>query len=63
MAEEEEVVYQSKGNKKMEKLIDQFVSGDKNPFSIKAALYCETPLKPLERTKSNPPLLAFFMMI
>jgi hypothetical protein len=39
MSEEEEVVYQSKGNKKMEKLIDQFVSWDKNRFSIKAALF------------------------
>jgi hypothetical protein len=34
IAAEPEVVYQSKGNKKMEKLIEQFVSGDKNRYTI-----------------------------
>jgi hypothetical protein len=37
LAEEPEIVYQSKKNKNTEKLIDQYVLGDKNQYSIKAA--------------------------
>ncbi|MCO5251077.1 MAG: hypothetical protein M9949_06605 [Candidatus Kapabacteria bacterium] len=42
---ESEVVYQSKSNKKMGKLIDQFVSGDKNRNSIKAAYILRDTIK------------------
>lgn len=37
IASEPEVVYQSKGNKKTEKLVDQYVDGARNRISMKAA--------------------------
>jgi hypothetical protein len=40
MSEEEEVVYQSKGNKKMEKLIDQFCFWRQKPIFHKSSLIC-----------------------
>ena len=42
---ESEVLYQSKSNKKMGKLIDQFVAGDKNRNSIKAAYILRDTIK------------------
>lgn len=42
---EPEVVYQSKLNKKTENLIDQFVSGDKNRYTIKAAYIIRDTIK------------------
>lgn len=60
IAEEEEVVYQSKGNKKMEKLIDQFVSGDKNRFSIKAAYILRDTIKAIGTDKIKPTTFGIF---
>jgi hypothetical protein len=60
MSEEEEVVYQSKGNKKMEKLIDQFVSGDKNRFSIKAAYILRDTIKAIGTDKIKPTTFGIF---
>ncbi len=45
IAQEPEVVYQSKQNKKMGKLIDKYVSGDKNKYSIKAAYIIRDTIK------------------
>jgi len=45
LAEEPEVVYQSKANKKTEKLIDKYVAGDRNQFAIKAAYIIRDTIK------------------
>ena len=45
MAEEPEVVYQSKSNKKTDKLVDQYVAGKKDRFSIKAAYIIRDTVK------------------
>jgi hypothetical protein len=42
---EPEVVYQSKGNKKTEKLIEQYVSGARDRYSIKAAYIIRDTIK------------------
>jgi predicted dinucleotide-utilizing enzyme len=42
---EHEVVYRSKNNKKMEKLIDQYVSGIKNRYTVKAAYIIRDTVK------------------
>ncbi len=39
LAAETDVVYQSKNNKRAERLIDQYVSGERNRFSVKSGLY------------------------
>lgn len=54
LMEEEEVVYQSKNNKKTEKLIDRFVAGDKDRFAIKAAYIIRDTVKVLG-AKGVPP--------
>lgn len=45
IASDREVVLQSKSNKKTEKLIDKYVAGDKNSFSIKAAYIIRDTIK------------------
>lgn len=45
IAAEPEVVYQSKSNKKTEKLIDKFVSGNKDRYTIKAAYIIRDTIK------------------
>ncbi len=60
IAAEPEVVYQSKSNKKMEKLIDQFVSGDKNRFSIKAAYIIRDTIKAVGTDKIKPSTFGIF---
>ena len=45
IASDREVVMQSKNNKKTEKLIDKFVAGDKNKFTIKAAYIIRDTIK------------------
>lgn len=42
---EPEVVYQSKGNKKIEKLVDQYIAGARDRFSIKAAYIIRDTIK------------------
>jgi hypothetical protein len=54
IAEEPEVIYQSKGNKKVEKLVDQFVAGEKHRNSIKAAYILRDTIKVIG-TKAIPP--------
>ncbi|MBS1950839.1 MAG: hypothetical protein OJF59_002258 [Cytophagales bacterium] len=45
LAAEAEVVYQSKSNKKTEKLIDQYISGARDRYSIKAAYIIRDTIK------------------
>jgi hypothetical protein len=45
LAEEPEIVYQAKQNKKTEKLIDQYVSGDRDRFALKAAYILRDTIK------------------
>ena len=45
LAAEPEVIYHSKSNKKTEKLIDQYVSGNNNRYTIKAAYIIRDTIK------------------
>ena len=54
LASEPELLYQSKSNKKMEKLIDQYVSGDRGRFAIKAAYIIRDTVKAIG-TETIPP--------
>jgi hypothetical protein len=54
MVEEPAVLYQSKSNKKMDKLVDQYVAGKKDRFSIKAAYIIRDTVKVIG-TKDIPP--------
>lgn len=60
IAAEPEVVYQSKSNKKTEKLIDQFVSGDKNRFTIKSAYIIRDTIKAIGTNKIKPATFGIF---
>jgi hypothetical protein len=60
IAAEPEVVYQSKSNKKMEKLIDQFVLGDKNRFTIKAAYIIRDTIKAIGTDEIKPATFGIF---
>ncbi len=57
---ETEVIYQSKNNKKTENLIDQYVSGDKNRFAIKAAYIIRDTVKVLGTTNIKPATYGIF---
>nr|MBS0037459.1 hypothetical protein [Saprospiraceae bacterium] len=54
LASEPELLYQSKGNKKMEKLIDQYASGQRGRFAIKAAYIIRDTVKAIG-TETIPP--------
>lgn len=60
MAAEQEVVYQSKSNKKTEKLIDQFVRGDKNRNTIKAAYIIRDTIKVIGTESIKPATFGIF---
>jgi len=60
IANEPEVLYQSKSNKKMEKLIDQFVSGDKNRYTIKAAYIIRDTIKAIGTDEIKPATFGIF---
>lgn len=61
LAEEPELVYESKSNKKMEKLIDKYVSGENNRYVIKAAYILRDTVKVLGTKSGVPPIsFAFF---
>ena len=60
IAAESEVVYQSKSNKKTEKLIDQYVAGDINPYSIKAAYIIRDTIKVIGTDKIKPATFGIF---
>lgn len=60
IAAEPEVVYQSKCNKKMEKLIEQYVAGDKNSLSVKAAYILRDTVKVIGTTDIKAATFAIF---
>jgi len=60
IASDREVVMQSKNNKKTEKLIDQFVSGDKNKFTIKAAYIIRDTIKAIGTNEILPASFGIF---
>ena len=60
VAAEPEVIYQSKGNKKTEKLIDLFVSGEKNRYTIKAAYIIRDTIKAIGTNEIKPATIAIF---
>jgi hypothetical protein len=60
IAAEPEVVYQSKSNKKTEKLIDQFVSGNKNRYTIKAAYIIRDTIKAIGTKRIKPATFGIF---
>lgn len=60
MANEPEVIYQSKSNKKMGKLIDKFVSGDKNRITIKAAYIIRDTIKAIGTSDISPTIFGVF---
>lgn len=60
IAAEPEVVYQSKSNKKTEKLVNQFVSGDRNRNTIKAAYIIRDTIKAIGAGKIKPATFGIF---
>lgn len=60
VAEEEEVLLQSKSNKKMERLIDQFVAGDRNRHTIKAAYIIRDTIKAIGTDEIKPATFGIF---
>jgi hypothetical protein len=61
LANEPEVVYQSKSNKKTKSLIDKYVGGAKDRFTIKAAYIIRDTVKVTGTNSGIPPVnFAFF---
>jgi hypothetical protein len=60
VADEPEVVYQSKSNKKTEKLIDQYISGARDRFSIKAAYIIRDTIKAIGTDDIKPATFGIF---
>lgn len=60
IAAEPDVIYQSKQNKKTEKLIDQYVAGNKDRYSIKAAYIIRDTIKVLGTHEIKPATFGIF---
>jgi hypothetical protein len=60
VAAEPEVVYQSKGNKKTEKLIDKYISGARDRYSIKAAYIIRDTIKAIGTSEIKPATFGIF---
>jgi hypothetical protein len=60
LANEPEVVYQSKRNHKTEKLIDKFVDGESNRVTIKAAYIIRDTIKVIGTSEVRPANFAIF---
>lgn len=60
IAADSEVVYQSKSNKKAKKIIDQFVAGDINRYSIKAAYIIRDTIKVIGTDEIKPATFGIF---
>lgn len=60
ISNEPEVVYESKRNKKTETLIDKFVSGDKNRYTIKAAYIIRDTIKAIGTSEIKPATFGIF---
>jgi hypothetical protein len=60
VAADTELVYHSKSNKKTEKLIDQFIAGDRNRNAIKAAYIIRDTIKAIGTDKVKPATFGIF---
>ena len=60
LASEPEVVYQSRANKKTEKLIDQYLLGKRDRFAIKAAYILRDTIKVIGATDIPPASFGLF---
>lgn len=60
LALEPDVVFESKSNKKTEKLIDKFIEGDKNHFTIKAAYIIRDTIKAIGTNDIKPASFGIF---
>lgn len=61
LVNEEEIIYQSKSNKKTKSLIDKYVGGSKDRFAIKAAYIIRDTVKVIGTNSGIPPInFAFF---
>lgn len=60
LVEEPEVVYQSKMNKKTEKLIDKYAAGNKDRFAIKAAYIIRDTVKAIGTSQIAPATFGIF---
>lgn len=60
LAAEADVVYQSKSNKKTEKLIDQYVGGNRNSYAIKAAYIIRDTVKAIGAEGVPPAAFGIF---
>ena len=60
IAGEPEVLYQSKGNKKTENLIDKYASGTKNRYTIKAAYIIRDTVKAIGTRTIKPCTFGIF---
>ncbi len=60
LAEEPEIIYQSKGNKKTEKLIDNYVQGGRDKFTIKAAYIIRDTVKVVGAKNVAPATFGIF---
>jgi hypothetical protein len=61
LVNEQEIIYQSKSNKKTKSLIDKYVDGSKDRFAIKAAYIIRDTVKVIGTNSGIPPInFAFF---
>ncbi len=60
IAAESAVVYQSKGNKKTEKLIDKYISGARDQYAIKAAYIIRDTIKAIGTQDIQPATFGIF---
>ena len=60
IAEEPEVIYQSKRNKKTEKLVEKYAAGDKNRYTIKAAYIIRDTVKAIGTYGIKPATFGIF---
>jgi len=60
LEEEPNVVLQSKSNKKTEKLVEQYASGDKNHYTIKAAYIIRDTIKAIGTNDISPATFGIF---
>ena len=60
LAAEPEVIYHSKSNKKTEKLIDQYVSGNNNRYTVKAAYIIRDTIKAIGTDEIKPATFGIF---
>ncbi len=60
IAAEEEVIHQSKANKKTKALVDSYVAGNKNHYSIKAAYIIRDTIKAIGTDSIQPASFGIF---